>query len=310
MDMKQLTTFVTLAKTLNYQKAAEQLQYAPSTLFKHIQLLEQELSAELFAKVGRQLTLTEKGEAFVGHAQSILDSYRAAIDSISQCDQEESSLTIGGCELNTANNLLGLFAQFSRAYPKARLSMMTSPNADVPRMVKNDLMDMGFFYSIDGKNRQGLETVRLYRQGAYLMAAKDHPLHKKTALCYEDLNGVPFVYPHDTCCLVTELMRQLERRGVRLGKTTYLGNVHLVVEHVYSEKAITLLPHCAVQHFREKHGIEVLDLGEPIVSAWNTIVYRNYETMRPLARALLQYSRDYAQRLLREDPALEGENGM
>ena len=29
MDMKQLTTFMTLAKTLNYQKAADQLQYAP-----------------------------------------------------------------------------------------------------------------------------------------------------------------------------------------------------------------------------------------------------------------------------------------
>ena len=45
MDIKQLLTMITLSQTLNYQKAAEQLQYAPSTLFKHIQMLEQEVGA-------------------------------------------------------------------------------------------------------------------------------------------------------------------------------------------------------------------------------------------------------------------------
>lgn len=66
--MKQLTTFTTLAITLNYQKAADQLQYAPSTLFKHIQLLEQELGVDLFVKQGRQLHLTPEGETFRAHA--------------------------------------------------------------------------------------------------------------------------------------------------------------------------------------------------------------------------------------------------
>ena len=61
MDTKQLTTFITLSQTLNYQKAAEQLQYAPSTLFKHVQLLEAELGVPLLCKTGRQLQLTIQG---------------------------------------------------------------------------------------------------------------------------------------------------------------------------------------------------------------------------------------------------------
>ena len=75
--------------------------------------------------------------------------------------------------------LLELLAQFSRSYPSARMSMVTSPNADVPKMVRSDLIDLGFYYSIDGKTPQGLETVRLYRQPAYLMAAQDHPIHER-----------------------------------------------------------------------------------------------------------------------------------
>ena len=73
MDTKQLLTMITLSQTLNYQKAAEQLQYAPSTLFKHIQMLEQEVGAPLFRKTGRQMALTPQGEAFLVHANRMVE---------------------------------------------------------------------------------------------------------------------------------------------------------------------------------------------------------------------------------------------
>ena len=47
MDTKQLKTFISLTKTLNYQKTGEQLNYAPSTLYGQIQSLEKELGTIL-----------------------------------------------------------------------------------------------------------------------------------------------------------------------------------------------------------------------------------------------------------------------
>ena len=82
MDTKQLLTMITLSQTLNYQKAAEQLQYAPSTLFKHIQMLEQEVGAPLFRKTGRQMALTPQGEAFLVHANRMVEHYYLALDSV------------------------------------------------------------------------------------------------------------------------------------------------------------------------------------------------------------------------------------
>lgn len=307
MDMKQLTTFMTLAKTLNYQKAADQLQYAPSTLFKHIQLLEQELGVELFFKQGRQLCLTAEGQTFEAHAENILESYRNAIHSISACDMQESSMTIGGCEINTGNSLLRLFTRFSHAYPNARFSMMTSPNANVPQLVKSDLTDLGFFYCIDGKKLPGLETVRLYREPVYLLTGRDNPILWNEELSYEDLRGMPFIYPHDTCCFVSELLPMLQRKGVELGKVTYLGYMHLVVEHVHAEKALTLMPHCAVKQFCRTHDMAVLELGEPQIWAWEMLVYKNYDSLRPLAKALLHHAKEYAQSMLREDDMLRAE---
>lgn len=307
MDMKQLRTFMTLARTLNYQKAAEQLQYAPSSLFKHIRLLEQELGVELFCKQGRQLCLTAEGRAFEAHAANILESYRSAIESIAACSMEESGLTIGGCEINTGNSLLGLLDHFSRTYPNARMSLLTSPNASVPQLARGDLIDLGFYYDTDGKKLPGLETVRLYREPVYLLAGRESPIFEKKTLDYEDLRGMPFIYPHDTCCFVSELLALMRRKGVTLGKVTYLGSLSLVAEQAHKEQAVTLMPHSAVKRFCAAHDMAVLELGEPVIWAWEMMVYKHYDALRPLAKALLHQATSYARQALREDMALKSE---
>ena len=303
MDMKQLTTFMTLAKTLNYQKAADQLQYAPSTLFKHIQLLEQELGVELFVKAGRQLRLTDEGERFVTHAQDILDLYRRALRSISGCGEEERSLNIGGCEINIANSLLDLFAQFSAGHPDARMSMHTGPNAGVPGMVKSDIVDLGFYYSLTGSGIQDLCTQKMYQEQVFLMADKEHPLAGRQGIRYEDLQGMRFVYPHDSCCFVVELFARLKNRDVHVGKATYPGSMHLVIEQVHAKKALTLMPFSAAERYCREHDMVILDMDEQPIMAYEMIVYKE-DAVNALTKTMLHFSGEYAQRMLRNNESL------
>lgn len=301
MDIKQLQTFITLSQTLNYQKAAEKMQYAPSTLFKHIRLLEQEVGSPLLCKVGRQLQLTAQGQAFLPYACQIIEQYHQALESVGCAGHTENALVIGGCEINMSCSLLGLFEQFAQDNPQTRMSMMTTHNAGVPALIRNETMDIGFYYSIGESTERGLCTVPLFREPVYLMAAREHPLAGRAGLRYEDLAGVPFVYPHDTCCFVSELLSRLSGRGVSLGRITYLGGVQLVVEHVHRKGAVTLAPRSALARYVDVYGLIKLDMNEEPVWAWETVVYKSYETMRPAARALAGYSRQYVKKLARED---------
>ena len=61
MELKYLTTFKTILETGSFQKAAERLNYAQSTITLQMQLLEQELSVKLFEKIGRRMELTQAG---------------------------------------------------------------------------------------------------------------------------------------------------------------------------------------------------------------------------------------------------------
>lgn len=304
MDIKQLLTMITLSQTFNYQKAAEQLQYAPSTLFKHIQMLEQEVGAPLFGKTGRQLRLTPQGKAFLVHAKRMVEEYYLALDSVCAEEKLEGTITVGGCEINTAYSLLSLFEGFSRSHAEVRLNMMTSHNAGVPALIRGDMLDVGFFYTTRAGAVSGLRTIPLYREPVYLMVAWDHPMAQKKKLKYEDLTGMPFVYPHDTCCFVGEFLPMMEQMGIHLGKVTFLGGVQLVMERARQEGAMTLVPHRASRQYAEVYGMVRLDMDEEPIWAWENVVYKNYETLKPAARALARYCAIYASDLTKKDTVL------
>lgn len=307
MDIKQLLTMITLSQTLNYQKAAEQLQYAPSTLFKHIQMLEQEVGAQLFGKTGRQLQLTQQGQAFLVHARRMVEEYYLALDSVCAEEKLEGAITVGGCEINTAYSLMNLFEGFSRSHAEVRLNMMTSHNAGVPALIRGDMLDIGFFYTTRPVVVSGLRTIPLYREPVYLMVAWDHPMAHKKKLKYEDLTGMPFVYPHDTCCFVGEFLPLMEQMGIHLGKITFLGGVQLVMERARQEGAMTLVPHRASRQYAEVYGMVRLDMDEEPIWAWENVVYKNYETLKPPARALARYCAVYASDLTKKDDVLQNQ---
>ncbi|WP_330377508.1 LysR family transcriptional regulator [Cellulosilyticum ruminicola] len=60
MDLKQLTTFLTISKLQSFTKAAEELSYAQSSVTTQIKLLEDELGVKLFERMGKNIFLTHE----------------------------------------------------------------------------------------------------------------------------------------------------------------------------------------------------------------------------------------------------------
>lgn len=304
MDTRELLTFITVSETLNYQKAAEELQYAPSTLFKHIHQLEAELDTALIARDGRSLRLTPAGERFLPHAQRMLSEYRSAMGIR---EEKNCTLTIGGCEMNIGNSLIDLLTRFAAVHPNIRLNMVTTPNAAVPEMVREGKVDMGFFYST-GRKHHELQMIRLYREPAYMVASKSSPLSQTRGLRYEDLNGMEFVYPHDTCCFVTMLMPELARRNVSLKRVAYLGGMQLVVDQARRDGAITIAPQLALNRFEEVYGLSCLDMQEAPITAWETVLLGSRANL-PAVQELLRFAQREAKRVI-EEYDLEAEEAV
>ena len=102
MNTTQLECFVTLASTLNFAKTAEQVYLTQPAVSKEIQSLESELSAKLFVRTTRSVSLTEIGRQFLPEANSILHSYYHAKDWIASFhSKSKNTLRIGYMDSHT-----------------------------------------------------------------------------------------------------------------------------------------------------------------------------------------------------------------
>src|SRR5690606_39400193 len=82
MDTQNLKAFVAVADNNSFSLAADLLHVTQPAISKRIHLLEEQLSTQLFDRIGRQVSLTEAGRALLPHARAILvtmDSARQAI---------------------------------------------------------------------------------------------------------------------------------------------------------------------------------------------------------------------------------------
>ena len=68
MELRNIKSFIKVAEFENFSKAAETLGYAQSTITTQIQLLEDELGASLFDRIGKKVFLSEKGRQFLAYA--------------------------------------------------------------------------------------------------------------------------------------------------------------------------------------------------------------------------------------------------
>ena len=71
MEIQNLKAFALVAETGSFSLAAEKLHLTQPAVSKRVALLEQQLNSELFDRIGRQIRLTEAGQALLPHAKQI-----------------------------------------------------------------------------------------------------------------------------------------------------------------------------------------------------------------------------------------------
>ena len=127
MEIRDLTIFVTVAKTGSVTKAAEQLGYVQSNITARIQHLENKLGTPLFHRLPRGVTLTSSGETLLRYAERILNLCHEAEQAVQDSETPSGTLRIGAMETTTATRLPAILAKYHEAFPDVELSLTTGP---------------------------------------------------------------------------------------------------------------------------------------------------------------------------------------
>ena len=78
LELRQLTVLEAIAREGSMAAAARALHYSQPTVAHHLAALESHLGVELVSRSTRGAELTDLGQLFLGHAESVLDRLRSA----------------------------------------------------------------------------------------------------------------------------------------------------------------------------------------------------------------------------------------
>lgn len=82
MDMKQLRSFVEVARLRQFTEAANRVHLSQPAVSTQIRALERELGVDLLERTTKRVTLTEKGELFYSYALRMLELEQTALEKL------------------------------------------------------------------------------------------------------------------------------------------------------------------------------------------------------------------------------------
>ena len=178
MDLRQLTTYRVLARTLNFHQAAEQLHCVQSTVTAQIQALEDDLGVRLFDRLGRRVVLTDAGTRLVAYAERLLNLADEARLAVSRREEQVGTLTISATETLCTYRLPSVLHRFRSRYPQVRIVFFALAYSELRQAVAEGTVDLAFVME-DLISGAALHTEPLCTEQIYLVASLDHPLAQR-----------------------------------------------------------------------------------------------------------------------------------
>lgn len=127
MNIEHLRLFVRIASTHNISLAGKELGLSPAVSSSHINKLEDGLGIRLLHRTTRKVSLTEEGQAFLPHAQDVLDSIETAQASLGVGSvSPQGKLRVAASASFGRMHLLPALNGFLKRYPELMVDLHLS----------------------------------------------------------------------------------------------------------------------------------------------------------------------------------------
>lgn len=192
MADRRLKIFHTVARLLNFTKAAEELHMTQPAVTFQIRQLEDQFNTRLFDRTHNRVTLTEVGKQVYVYAERILQLYEDMTMSITEITGDVSGGVALGASTTIAEYMLPtLIGKFNAMHPDVSISMKESNTEDIVTMVENNVIDIGI---VEGSvNNKNLIVEPCSMDQLVVIMAPEHPLATAESLSVNDIVQHPFI---------------------------------------------------------------------------------------------------------------------
>lgn len=148
MELHQLQAFVTVARELNFSRAAQLLHIAQPALSRKLQHLEADLDVSLIDRSSHPIALTEPGKRFLLDAQRILLLCSRSIETARRLNKRgQTSLRIGYATLLHHRMMISALQTYLYTHADIAITILEMSAAEQLAAIDQKLLDIGFVFT-------------------------------------------------------------------------------------------------------------------------------------------------------------------
>ena len=272
MDIRCLTTFIQVAESGSFTRAAEILGYSQPTISVQIKQLEKELGVQLFDRIGHTVTLTDGGRDALMYAQKICRISQEMIQGSQDKLDAKGVIRIAMPDSLCIPMISERFASFREAYPNLYLDVITTDTHEMYHMLDHNEADI--VCTLDTHlNDVSYIIAAEERVEAHFVCQPGHPLAQYQQISLEQLLEYPFLLTEKGMSYRRLMDEIFAQQGLELQPILEMGNTGIICDLVVDGAGLSFLPDFVTERAVREGKIVRLNVPECHIELWKQLLY-------------------------------------
>jgi DNA-binding transcriptional LysR family regulator len=290
MEFRELKTFQVVASLLSFNKAANVLNYAQSTISSQIQSLENSLGEVLFVRSGNKISLTPAGVKLLDCTQRLINIEKEILTNFKNLEDKHGSLTIKTPQSVSSFLFPTLLKEFQLLFPKIGFDIDWCSSYNLSEILGSGTIDLAFLIS-DNFNDKFLQVEEVTGIKLALVANPEDELVKKAGITLEDLNGKTIIFAKSDCSYKQILNKMIIESNIQLQKTIDINNIDAIKRYVALGNGIAFLPELVIKEEIGKGVLKPIKWNGPAFNAKLFMIWHKEKLLSEPLKIFMQIVR-------------------
>jgi DNA-binding transcriptional LysR family regulator len=213
----RLKVFHTVAKRLNFTKAAAELFITQPAVTKHIHEIENHFKLKLFERNGTKIKLTLAGKALLEQTEKLFALYsQIEFEMSNLAEKYNGKLRIGASTTVAQYVLPPVLAAFHQKFKDIQVTLATHNSEQIEQALENKEIDLGI---IEGRSKKsGIRYKEFLKDEIVLVSNINNPLAKRQTILPEELKKIPLLLREPGSGTLEVIAHALKPLGIKLSQ--------------------------------------------------------------------------------------------
>jgi len=260
----RLKVFYTVAKRLNFTKAASELFITQPAVTNHIHELEEEYKVNLFNRSGNKISLTAAGEVLLKHAEKIFSVYRDLDFELNAITHRGTgTLRLGASTTVSQYIIPPMLADFRKKFRDVAITLQNDNTEQIENRLLRKEIDLGV---IEGRSKKPeIKYIEFLKDEIVLVARNAHPYVKRDELRLSDLTKIPIVLREPGSGTLEVIEHALKPHKIKLAHLQvemHLGSTEGIKSYLMHSECVAFLSIHSVTNELQRGDLRVIDIRD------------------------------------------------